>query len=187
MSHERIRELRTRVKRAEESVAAFERIESELRSMCTSDDPDRRRELLRANADSLNGSRARLAIYVGELVQLLGARDVCSLVQRIHCFPESRDLAPLMRDCLFRYCVEFSGRRVAGLSGKVVSALQQTCDRLFASSYRFFVLRTGPRHGARIWHYAIGYQEPVGRTDPGIAPGKLRLSPLHRGGLSGAP
>ena len=70
MREARIAELRSRIKRAEETIAAFERIESELRSMSPLDDPVRLHELMKANAEILNATRMRLGSYRDELTKL---------------------------------------------------------------------------------------------------------------------
>ena len=70
MSEARIAELRNRMKRAEEIIGAFERIESELRSISALDDPVRLRDLMRSNAEILNATRMRLGSYRDELAKL---------------------------------------------------------------------------------------------------------------------
>ena len=71
MHPRRIIELRRRIQAVKQSVAHFERIESELRSMNASDDPARSRELMQANAEVLNTARARLGTDQGELARLM--------------------------------------------------------------------------------------------------------------------
>ena len=72
MSEERIVELRSRIKRAGETIAAFERIEAELRAISALDDPVRLRELMKAHAEILNATRMRLGSYRGEMAKLIG-------------------------------------------------------------------------------------------------------------------
>ncbi len=70
MNKHRITELRQRIKKAEESVAIFERIEAELRAMSVGDDPVRMHDLVKANAEILNATHARLGSYRTELAHL---------------------------------------------------------------------------------------------------------------------
>jgi hypothetical protein len=70
MNQARITELRRRIKAAMESLVTFERIESELRSMPATDDPVRLHDLMKANAEILNATRARLGSYQEELARL---------------------------------------------------------------------------------------------------------------------
>jgi hypothetical protein len=70
MNKARITELRRRIKLAMQSLATFERIESELRSMSVGDDPVRLHDLMKANAEILNATKARLGSYQEELARL---------------------------------------------------------------------------------------------------------------------
>ena len=68
----RLAELKLRIKKSAGALAAYERVESELRSLPSPDDPVRFRALMRANADILNATRYNLGVARSELAELEG-------------------------------------------------------------------------------------------------------------------
>ena len=63
----RITFLKQRLKVASAALAAYERAESELRSLARSDDPARFNELMRANAELINATRCSIGLDNDEL------------------------------------------------------------------------------------------------------------------------